>query len=257
MEKVAATRYEASRLVQLPTEPTIEIASRVAAQSEDAMADLGNLHATYKAMCVVCGAAKVGQRLALRRVLRRRFYLGLEYRATLIPRLATVSNPKACFCSRMCLIVEKQHGAIMPCLDPLRHATKVGHKVAIYALALLLYKPNSSDGDDDEAWRLLCMVEAPEPGALVLPWNNKTCTKCRCWIISVLWDLAPSAVGVPTPVHLQDEHQCAGGGCGEHVGWYAWYSWCLFCSEECRIRNECDWFFYTVMETLNEKNFAR
>jgi len=53
MEKVAATRYEASTLVQLPTELMIEIASRVAAQSEDAMADLGNLRATCKAMCVV------------------------------------------------------------------------------------------------------------------------------------------------------------------------------------------------------------
>ena len=60
MEKVAATRYEASRLVRLPTELTIEIASCVATQSEDAMADLGNLRATCKAMCVVCGATKVG-----------------------------------------------------------------------------------------------------------------------------------------------------------------------------------------------------
>ena len=84
MEKVAATCYEASRLVQLPTELTIEIASRVAAQSEDAMVDLGNLRATCKAMCVVCGAAKVGRRLDLRCVLRRRFYIGPEYRATLI-----------------------------------------------------------------------------------------------------------------------------------------------------------------------------
>ena len=70
MEKVAATRYEASRLVQLPTELTIEIISRVAAQSEDAMANLGNLRATCKEMCMVCGAAKEGRHLALRRVLR-------------------------------------------------------------------------------------------------------------------------------------------------------------------------------------------
>ena len=145
----------------------------------------------------------------------------------------------------------------MSCLDPLRHAAEAGHKVAIYALALLLYSPNSGDGDDDEARRLLCMVEGPEPGAPALPWNNKTCTKCHCRIISVLWDLVPSAVGVPTSVHRQDEHQCAGGSCGEHAGWYAWYSWHRFCSEECRIRNECDWFFYIVMEALNDKKFAR
>ena len=108
MEKVTATRYEASRLVQLPTELTIEIASCVATQSEDAMADLGNLRATCKAMCVVCSAAKVGRWLALRHVLRRRFYLGPEYRATLITGLATVGNPEACFHSGMCLVFGKQ-----------------------------------------------------------------------------------------------------------------------------------------------------
>ena len=169
MEKVAATLYEASRMVQLPTELTIEIASRVATQSEDAMADLGNLQATSKAMCVVRGAAKVGRRLALRRVLRRRFYMGPEYRATHINGLATISNPEACFHSGMCLVFGKQCGAIMPCLDPLRRAAEVAHKVAIYALALLLYRPNSGDGDDDKARRLLHMVEGPEPGAPALP----------------------------------------------------------------------------------------
>ena len=102
-------------------------------------------------MCVVCGTAKVGRCLALRHVLRRRFYLGSEYRVTLITGLATVGNPEACFHSGMCLIFGKQRGAIMPCLDPLRRAVEVGHKVAIYALALLLYMPNSGDGDDDEA----------------------------------------------------------------------------------------------------------
>ena len=190
---------------------------------------------------------------ALRCVLRHRFYLGPKYHAMLITGLATVDNPKACFRSGMCLVFGKQCGAIMPCLDPLRRAVEAGHKVAIYALALLLYRPNSGDGDDDEARWLLRMVEGPELGALALPWNNKTCTKCHSRIISALWDLASLAVGVPTPMHRQDEHQCAGGGCGEHAGWYAWYSWHRFCSEECRIGNECDWFFYIVMETLNEK----
>ena len=168
MEKVVATRYEASRLVQLPMELTIEIASYVAAQSEDAMADLGNLRTTCKAMCVVCGAAKVVRRLALRHVLRRRFYLGPEYRGTLITGLATIGNPEACFRSGMCLVFGKQHGAIMPCLDLLRRAAKAGHKVAIYVLALLLYRPNSGDGNDDKSRRLLHMVEGPEPGALAL-----------------------------------------------------------------------------------------
>ena len=86
-------------------------------------------------------------------MLQCRFYLGPEYRATLITGLATVGNSEACFRSVMCLVFGKQHGAIMPCLDPLRRTAEAGHKVAIYALALLLYRPNSGDGDDDEARR--------------------------------------------------------------------------------------------------------
>jgi hypothetical protein len=114
----------------------------------------------------------------------------------LITGLATVGNPEACFQSGMCLVFGKQRGAIMSCLDPLRRTAEVGHKVAIFALALLLYRPNSGDGEDDEARRLLRMVEGPEPGAPALPWNNKTCMKCSYRIISALWDLASSAVGV-------------------------------------------------------------
>jgi putative lipoic acid-binding regulatory protein len=47
MEKISMARYEASsRLVELPTELTIDIVSRVAAQFEDAIVELC-------AMCVV------------------------------------------------------------------------------------------------------------------------------------------------------------------------------------------------------------
>ncbi|RLN43452.1 hypothetical protein C2845_PM01G41130 [Panicum miliaceum] len=186
----------------------IEIASRVAAQSEDAIVDLGNLHTTCKAMCAVCGATEVGQRLALRRVLRRRFYLGLEYRATLITRLAAVGNPEACFCSGMCLVFGEQRDAIMPFLDPLRCAAEAGHKEAIYVLALLLYRPNSGAGDDDEAQWLLHMVEGPKAGVAALPWKNKTCTK-RCGrIIPSLWDPTP-VVGVEIAARLAESPDSA------------------------------------------------
>jgi hypothetical protein len=61
MEKMSTARYEvSSRLVEVLTELTIDIASRVAAQSEDAIVDLCNLYVTCKAMCVVGGAATVG-----------------------------------------------------------------------------------------------------------------------------------------------------------------------------------------------------
>jgi hypothetical protein len=48
-------------------------------------------------MCVVGGSATVGRRLALKRVLQRRFYLGHEYRAALVNTLANVGNPEALF----------------------------------------------------------------------------------------------------------------------------------------------------------------
>jgi hypothetical protein len=61
MEKISMALYEASsRLVELSTELTIDIVSRVATQSEDAIVDLHNLRATCKAMCVVGSAATVG-----------------------------------------------------------------------------------------------------------------------------------------------------------------------------------------------------
>jgi hypothetical protein len=98
MEKISAARYEASsRVVELPTELTIDIVARIAGQLEDAIVDLRNLRSTCKAMCMVGGAAMVGRRLALKRILQRRFYLGPKYRAALINTLANVGNPDALF----------------------------------------------------------------------------------------------------------------------------------------------------------------
>lgn len=244
--------------MELPKELTIDIVSRVAAQSEDAMEDLRNLRATCKALCVVCSAATVGRSLSLRRVLRRRF--NPEYRAALITTLATVGNPEALFRSGLCGLCRAFSGnkrrVIMPFLDQLRRAAEAGHKASMYALALFLYRPNSGEADDDEARRLLRLVEGPEEGETLLPWKNLTCTKRRSRIISATWYLRPSAAAVavapvPAPVPRQDNFHCAGRGCGNHAGWHDWYSWRRFCSEECRIRNECDWFFFTLKEVFN------
>jgi hypothetical protein len=236
--------------VELPTEQTIDIVSRVAAQSEDATVDLRNLRATCKAMCAVGGAATVGRRLALKRVLRRQFYLGPDYRAALINTLANVGNPEALLRSGLHRVVlGNTPGVIMPCLDQLRRAAEAGHKESMYALSLFFYRPNSG-----EARRLLRLVEGPQEGAMVLPWKNLTCTKRRSRIIASTWDNGLTGVidvsPVPAPVPRHDDLQCAGRGCGDHAGWHAWYSWRRFCSEECRIRNECDWFFFTLKEAL-------
>jgi hypothetical protein len=49
-------------------------------------------------------------------------------------------------------------------------------------------------------------------------------------------------------VHRQDGHQY--GGYGDHVGWEGWEEWAMFCSEECRIRNESDRFFRSMWQIL-------
>jgi hypothetical protein len=142
----------------------------------------------------------------------------------------------------------------MPCLDQLRRAAEVIHKESMYALSLFLYRPNSGEANNNEARRLLRLVEGPQEGATTLPWKNLTCTKRRSRIIASTWDYwltgAIVVSPVPAPVPRHDDLQCAGRGCGDHAGWNAWYSWRRFCSEECRIRNEFDWFFFTLKEAL-------
>jgi hypothetical protein len=124
----------------------------------------------------------------------------------------------------------------------------------MYALSLFLYRTNSGEAAADEARRLMRLVKAPQEGATVLPWINLTCTKCRSRIIASTWDYlltdanAIAVSPVPALVPHHDDLQCAGRGCGDHTGWHAWYSWRRFYNEEGRIRNECDWFFYTLKE---------
>jgi hypothetical protein len=221
MEKISAARYEeSSRLVELPTELTINIVSYVAAQSEDAIVDLRNLRATCKVMCVVGGAATVERHLALKRVLRRRFYLIPEYRVALINTLANAGNPEAFFQSGLRhAVLGNTHGVIMSCLDQLRHAAEAGHKESMYFLSLFLDRPNSSEANDDNVRRLLRLVEGPQEGATTLPWKNLTCIKCRSRIIASTWDyrqtcvIVVSLVSAPVPRH--DDLQCAGRECGD------------------------------------------
>jgi hypothetical protein len=130
-------------------------------------------------------------------------------------------------------------------LDQLRRDTEVGHKESMYALSLFLYRSNSGEADDDEARRLLRLVKGPQEGATTLPWKNLTCTKRCSRIITSTWHYWLTGVIVVSLVPALVPR-----GCGDHVGWHSWYSWHRFCSEECMIQNECDWFFFTLKEAL-------
>jgi hypothetical protein len=48
-------------------------------------------------------------------------------------------------------------------------------------------------------------------------------------------------------VHHQDGLQCRGGGYSNLAGREGWEEWAMFYSEECRIRNECDRFFWRIL----------
>jgi hypothetical protein len=90
--------------------------------------------------------------------------------------------------------------------------------------------------------------------AVNVTWKNKICTRCVQQAIFVLEDIAgrpASGQSSPLPplammVCRQDIHQCRGGGCSIHAGWEGWEEWAMFCSDECRIRYECDRFFRSM-----------
>ena len=116
----------------------------------------------------------------------------------------------------------------------------------------MLHRSNSGAGNDNIAWRWLRKVEGDEAGLEAnVTWKNEKCTQRIQHAMFVLQDsagrLAPGESSplppLAMPVHRQDRHQCGGEGYGDHTGWEAREKWAMFCSEECRIRNECDRFF--------------
>jgi hypothetical protein len=134
--------------------------------------------------------------------------LGPEYRVALINTLANISNSEALFQSGLRhAVLGNTRSVIMPCLDQLRCAAEAGHKESMYTLSLFLYRPNSDEADDDEARRLLRLVEGPQEGVTALPWKILTCTKRRSRIIASTWDyrlmgtIVVSPVPAPVPRH--------------------------------------------------------
>ena len=119
----------------------------------------------------------------------------------------------------------------------------------------MLHRNNSDAGNDNLVRQWLRKVEGDEAGPEAnVMWKNEKCTRSLQQAMFVLQDLAGRpAPGessplppLAMPVHRQDEHQCGGGGYGGHTGREGWEEWAIFCSKECRIRNECDRFFRSM-----------
>ena len=124
------------------------------------MDDLASLWATCSFMRRVCGTAEVDRRIRLRRVLQRQGFWGChyyddDYHALLTTRLASVGNLEACFLVGLCPTFMEAHRSLTPPIEWLKHSTKACQHLGMYVFALVLYRSNTSSGNDDIGQHLL------------------------------------------------------------------------------------------------------
>ena len=120
------------------------------------MDDLASLWATCSFMRRVCGTAEVDRRIRLRRVLQRQGFWGChyyydDYHVLLTTRLASVGNLEACFLAGLRPVFVEAHRSLTPLMEWLQHFVEAGYKLGLYVYALVLYRSNTSGGNDDIA----------------------------------------------------------------------------------------------------------
>ena len=79
----------------------------------------------------------------------------------LLSSLIQLSNPEACFLTRIPMVFEETHRP-WPCLDDLARTTNGGHNLAAYLVTILLYRHNGIARDDDTTRRYMRWVESKE-----------------------------------------------------------------------------------------------
>ena len=91
-----------------------------------------------------------------------------------------MGNLEACFLIGLRPIFVEARMSLMPPIEWLEHSAKVGHKLGMYVFTLVLYRSNTSGGNDDIARSLLRELKGVgEAGPAALPWKNQTCTRCH------------------------------------------------------------------------------
>jgi len=267
---VVVTRSMAARRASLahalPRDMAVEIAGLVAATSPRPVDDLRSLRASCRAMRAACGDRAVGRRVALEREAVAMLWSDAERYLAVVGSLAGAGNPEACFLSGVALVFA--HRCVRPGAELLGQAAAAGHKVAAYVLALVLYK---AGGASDVATRHIRQVvgeaaEADDGGGDVVVGgcnkkiatrSNKDCVRCRAraaeavqqatWKMAKLPAPVPAVVVAPPEEDNDGSHRCTSSGCGVRE---AWCDWGMFCSEDCRIRYECDMFFSQLPLTV-------
>jgi len=266
---VVVTRSMAARRASLahalPHDMAVEVAGRVAATSPRPVHDLQSLRASCRAMRAACGDRAVGRRVALEREAAAMLWSDAERYLAVVGSLSATGNPEACFLAGVALVFAHRRARPRGA-ELLGQAAAAGHKVAAYVLALVLYKAGDASG---AATRHIRQVEGEAAEAAgggvgvgggcskntTTWWSNEECVRCRAHAVEAVrqatWKMAELEAPVPAVVAPPPEddvsHGCTVSGCGSRE---AWCDWCVFCSEDCRIRYECDMFFSQLPLTV-------
>jgi hypothetical protein len=140
-----------------------------------------------------------------------------------------------------------------PPLDELHRASQAGHKVAAYVAVVVLYRFYSGDDADDTAFAYMKQVEGEALGQ----WHRRMLNNmhslyfrtCGVNLATQMRTIAlragrrrstlPPAVARGNIQHCKGRTFCSREPCRRGLAMH-------FCSDECRLRFECDAFFVGV-----------
>jgi hypothetical protein len=100
----------------------------------------------------ICGNTAIGWHVALDQCRRRLRWDDVGDYYALLSSLTQLSNPEACFLTRIPMVFEETHRP-WPCLDDLARAADGRNNLATYLVAILLYRHNGDAHDDDTTRR--------------------------------------------------------------------------------------------------------
>ncbi|RLN11258.1 hypothetical protein C2845_PM09G09910 [Panicum miliaceum] len=156
--------------MDLPPDVAVKIAGHLAATSERPMDHLRALWVTCCFMRRVCSNPEVGRRISAERLSDDMYLYDPIGYFTLLPHLAQVYNPEACFIVGMHVVFRGLLITPLPVLNEnLKRAAAGGHKVAAYVAAILLYLANGVANVDDTAKQFMRQAVAVEESVLVAP----------------------------------------------------------------------------------------
>ena len=112
------------------------------------------------------------------------------------------------------MVLVEMCGDLRPSLDMLECASRAGHQIAMYVLAVYKYRPNSGAEEDASAMELFRKIEGDDARAgAPATWANTACVRLRQQALLVsanVVPLTPRRVPVQKPVsRVHSDHRCA------------------------------------------------